>query len=105
MNTTRISSSAAAIAVTAFLSIGAAQAAMSPASPGRASNVVPVDCAVGFHIGPLGTCVIGTDNPPPGPPPGAVIEHRATDEGCQTKSVRREDAQGNSETRTATNCP
>ena len=104
MNTPRISYSAAAIAVAAFLAAGPAQAAMSPVNPAAAPNVVRVDCAVGFHLGPVGTCVIGTDNPPPRRPPGAVIERRATDEGCQTKSVRREDAAGNSETRTATNC-
>jgi hypothetical protein len=105
MNRQRITCSAAAIALAALMSAGAAQAAMSPVHRYDAPNLQNVDCAVGFHLGPVGTCVIGTDNPPPGPPPGAVIEHRATDEGCQTRSVRREDSAGNSETRTATNCP
>jgi hypothetical protein len=44
--------------------------------------------------------VIGTDNPPP-----RVVEHReGVDQGCETKSVKRTDSSGNSETRTATNC-
>jgi hypothetical protein len=44
-----------------------------------------VDCAVGFHLGPVGTCVIGTDDPAP----PAVIERRDDNVGCETKSVRR----------------
>src|SRR5450432_3070601 len=33
-----------------------------------------VGCAVGAHLGPLGACVIGTEDPPP-----VVIERRAAD--------------------------
>jgi len=99
---------AAASALAAFISVGPTQAAMSPAHYGQDANPTDLhhaDCAVGFHIGPAGACVIGTDNPPPPPPDRRVIiEHRSVDEGCQTKSVKREDAAGNSETRTKTNC-
>ena len=35
-------------------------------------------------------------------PPPVVVEHN--DGGCQTKSVNRTDAEGNSETRTKSNC-
>ncbi|HLH48793.1 MAG TPA: hypothetical protein VKV96_05590 [Roseiarcus sp.] len=79
---------------------------MYPAVNHPASNLHHIDCAVGFHIGPLGTCVIGDDSgpPPPPPPDRVIIEHRSADEGCETKSVKREDAAGNSETRTKTNC-
>jgi hypothetical protein len=52
----------------------------------------------------LGTCVIGTDEPRDAPPP-PVVEHRSVDEGgCETRSVNRTDSEGNSETRTKTNC-
>jgi hypothetical protein len=44
-----------------------------------------VDCAVGFHLGPVGTRVIGTDDPAP----PAVVERRDDHVGCETKSVRR----------------
>jgi hypothetical protein len=59
-----------------------------------------VDCAVGFHLGPVGTCVIGTDDPAP----PAVIERRDDNVGCETKSVTKQDASGNSVTKTKTNC-
>ena len=39
--------------------------------------------AVGFHLGPVGTCFIGTDDPAP----PAVIERRDDNVGCETKSV------------------
>ncbi len=58
-----------------------------------------VDCAVGFHLGPLGTCVIGTDDPGP-----AVVERHDDNVGCETKSVTKQDAAGNSMTKTKTNC-
>jgi poly(3-hydroxybutyrate) depolymerase len=92
---------AAAAAIASFMSIGASQAAMSPLVLRGAPDTHHVDCAVGFHIGPLGTCVIGVDEPRDAPP---VVEHRSVDEGCETKSVNRTDADGNSETRTKTNC-
>jgi hypothetical protein len=60
-----------------------------------------VDCAVGAHIGPLGGCIIGTDDPPPR---DVVVEPRDPNAGCQTKSVTRTDAAGNSETKTRTDC-
>jgi len=44
-----------------------------------------VDCAVGFHLGPVGTRVIGTDDPAP----PAVVERRDDHIVCETKSVRR----------------
>ena len=58
-----------------------------------------VDCAVGFHLGPVGTCVIGTDDPGP-----AVVERHDDNVGCETKSVTKQDAAGNSVTKTKTNC-
>lgn len=98
---------AAAAAIGAFMAIGSSQAAMSPTTYHGTPNVHHVDCAVGFHIGPVGTCVVGVDNPPPPPPDDrpVVVEHRDVDEGCQTKSVNRTDSQGNSETKTMSNCP
>jgi hypothetical protein len=98
---------AAAAAIAAFISTGSPQAAMSPISHYGTQNVHHVDCAVGFRIGPLGTCVVGVDNPPP-PPPGdrpVVVERRGVDDGCQTESRNRTDSEGNSETQTRTNCP
>jgi hypothetical protein len=111
----KITGCAAAAAIAALMSIGSAHAAMSPVVPfaaPQAPDIHHVDCAVGFHVGPVGTCVVGVDNPPPPPPPAVVvdpapvvIEHRSADEGgCETKSVNRTDAVGNSETRTRTNC-
>jgi hypothetical protein len=102
MTIQKLTGCAAAAAIAAFMTIGPAQASMYPAVHYGNSNVHHVDCAVGFHIGPLGTCVLGDDRPPP--PPDRVIERRSVDEGCQTKSVKREDAEGNSETRTRTDC-
>ena len=48
---------------------------------------------------PVGTCVIGTDDPAP----PAVIERRDDNVGCETKSVTKQDASGNSVTKTKTN--
>jgi len=93
-------SCAAAMSAIGVLFAGGAQAAMSPALQFRALNVQHVDCAVGFHIGPAGACIVGTDEERH----DTVIEKRATDEGCKTKSVTRSDDMGNSETRTKTNC-
>lgn len=97
---------AAAAAIGAFLSIGCSQAAMYPSFHVGGSNVHRVDCAVGFHLGPVGTCVVGVDNPPPprSDDRPVVVEHHV-DEGCQTKSINRTDSEGNSETKTKTNCP
>jgi hypothetical protein len=99
---------AAAAAIASVISIGATHAAMSPIKHyGETPPVHHVDCAVGFHIGPAGGCVIGTDDavaPPPPPDRPVVIERRATDEGCQTRSVKRENSFGDSETHTQTDC-
>jgi hypothetical protein len=59
-----------------------------------------VDCASDFHFGPVGTGVIGTGDPPP----PAVIERCDDNVGCETKSVTKQDASGNSMTKTRTNC-
>jgi hypothetical protein len=97
-------SAAAIVGAGALLaSVVAAPASMLPASHFATPNVQRVDCAVGAHIGPLGGCILGTDDHPP-----VVIERRAADvpdpNGCGTKSVTRTDADGNSETKTKTNC-
>src|SRR5271170_3808790 len=98
---------AAAAAIATCMSIGSPQVAMSPITHYETPNVHQVDCAVGLHIGPLGTCILGVDNSPPPPPedPPVVVERRGVDDGCQTKSVSRTDSEGNSETKTMTNCP
>jgi hypothetical protein len=96
----KITSCAAAAAMAAFISASSAQAAMTPATHYQAPSVQHVDCDVGFHLGPLGTCIIGTEERHD----RVIDEHRAADEGCETKSVNRTDAAGNSETHTKTNC-
>ncbi len=90
----------AAAALAVFLPIGATQAAMSPAVHYGVSNIQHVDCAVGFHLGPVGTCVLGVDNPPP----PVVVERPVDPPGCETKSVKRTNGEGDSVTRTTTNC-
>jgi hypothetical protein len=90
-----------------FASLASAHAAMLPAPHYTAPMIQHIDCAVGAHIGPLGGCIIGDDNPPPGP---VMIERRTVDAppadagGCASKSITRTDAAGNSETKTASNC-
>ena len=97
----KISIAASAAAMTLAALLGApAQAGMTPATRFEAPLVQPVDCAVGFHLGPAGACIIGT----PEPEHRVIEERRATDEGCETRSVHRTDDMGNSETRTRTNC-
>ena len=99
-----------AVVMASFLSVAPTQAAMAPAVHLGAANVQHVDCAVGFHIGPAGACILGADNDPPPPravvvdPPPAVVVQPDDRSGCETKSVNRTDAMGNSETRTKTNC-
>jgi hypothetical protein len=90
----------AALAV-AFLCAGQASAAMAPAVPSVASSLQKVDCAVGFKLGPAGACIIGTPDPVEH---DRVIERRSSDEGCETRSVKRTDTDGTSETRTTSNC-
>jgi hypothetical protein len=76
-----------------------------------------VACAVGAHIGPLGACVIGAEDPPP-----VVIERRAVDappppvdgtttrsvtqdaNGCTTKTIEHNDGMGNSASKSQSNC-
>ena len=101
-------SAAALVGAGAMLaSVAATQATMLPVSRYATPYVQHVDCAVGAHIGPLGACILGTDDKPP-----VVVEPRAGDapnpqgaDGCATKSVTKTDTEGNSETKTKTNCP
>jgi hypothetical protein len=93
-------SAAAVVAVGAmFASIVPTQATMYPVTHFATQNIHHVDCAAGFRLGPIGTCIIGTDDPRP-----AVVEHRDDNGGCETKSVTKQDSMGNSETKTKTNC-
>ena len=82
-----------------FASIAPTQATMYRITQYSMPYIQHVDCAVGFHLGPLGTCVIGTDDPGP-----AVVERHDDNVGCETKSVTKQDAAGNSVTKTKTNC-
>ena len=82
MNVPKFVICGAGAAVASLLTLGAAEAAMStPAQVGVKAPIERVDCAVGFHIGPLGTCVIGVENAAPPPaavvvdPPPAVVEN------------------------------
>ncbi len=93
-------SAAAVVAVGAtFVSIAPTQATMYPVTHYATPNIQHVDCAAGFHLGPIGTCILGNDDPHP-----AVVEHHDDNVGCETKSVTRQDSMGNSETKTKTNC-
>jgi len=100
----------AAVGLASLLSFGSAQAAMAPAVSAGNPNIQYADCAVGFHIGPAGACILGADNDPPPPPPHAVVVDpppvvvQPNDGGCVTKSVKRTDSEGNSETKTKSNC-
>ena len=105
----KIAGCGASAALASLISIGSTQAAMAPVVHPGNPNIHHVDCAVGFHIGPAGACILGSDNDPPPPPravvvdpPPAVVEHNGG--GCETKSVNRTDAVGNSKTKTKTNC-
>jgi len=93
-------------AAAALAPAASAQASMTPVPHFAASNVHNVDCAVGAHIGPLGGCILGNDHDDT-----VVIERRSADApdsrddgGCTTKTVKRTDGAGNSETRTKTDC-
>jgi hypothetical protein len=93
-------SAAAVVAIgVLFASIAPTQATMYRITQYSTPYIQHVDCAVGFHLGPLGTCVIGADDPGP-----AVIERHDDNVGCETKSVTKQDAAGNSVTKTKTNC-
>ena len=111
MNVPKFVICGAGAAVASLLTLGAAEAAMStPAQVGVKAPIERVDCAVGFHIGPLGTCVIGVENAAPPPaavvvdPPPAVVENPGPAGGCETQSVKKENAQGESVTHSRTNC-
>lgn len=107
-------STAAIIAAGALMASAAStQAAMLPSPIAAPSYIQHVDCAVGAHIGPLGACILGTDNPPTvvTTPAPVIVEQRAADvpvtpnpDGCSTKSVNKTDGMGNSVTKTQTNC-
>lgn len=100
MNMRMILGSGAAMALAAMLSASGAQGAMTPTNGYSHPVVQKVDCAVGFHIGPVGGCILGVEEERH----DTVIEKRATDEGCETKSVKRTDDMGNTETRSRTDC-
>jgi hypothetical protein len=97
-----VSSSAAAIVAAGamFASVAPTQAFMFPTVRDAAPNIQLVDCAAGFRLGPIGTCILGTDEP------RHDGDHRDGDAsgGCDTKSMTKTDAAGNSETKTRTNC-
>ena len=100
MNVHWITCSAVALTVAAFASAAPANAAMAPAFQHLNPAVQHVDCAVGFHIGPAGACVLGVEEEHH----DRVIERRATDEDCATKTVKRTNGEGDSVTRTTKNC-
>lgn len=99
MNMNWIIGSAAAVTVAAFMSAAPASAAMAPAMFHTHPAIQHVDCAVGFHIGPAGACIIGVEEEH-----DRVIERRATDDDCATKTVKRTNGEGDSVTRTTKNC-
>jgi hypothetical protein len=93
-------SAAAIISVGAiFTTVVPMQAAVLHAGVYAPTDIRHVDCAVGAHIGPVGGCILGADDPHP-----VVVEHHDDNVGCETKSVTRQDAAGNTETKTKTNC-
>lgn len=106
MNLHRITggSAAAVVGLGTFLaSVVSGQAAMRPVPHYAITPIQRVECALGAHIGRLGGCILGDDNPP------VVVERRVDApppdaSGCATKSVTRTDGAGNSETKTQTNC-
>jgi hypothetical protein len=94
-----IMGSAATAAFVALLSLTPAQAAMSPSVQFDRPSVQRVDCAVGFHIGPAGGCIIGTEEHH-----DTVIEKRGASDDCATKTVKRTNGEGDSVTKSTTNC-
>jgi len=94
-----VCSTAAIIGGGALLaSVAATEATILPASLKVTPYVQRVDCAVGAHLGPLGACILGSDDST-----RAAPDPRG-DGGCATKSVTKTDSNGASETRTETNC-
>ena len=103
MFVSKFTSCAAAATLAALLSVGPTKAAMYPALQYGSPTIQHVDCAVGMHVGPLGTCILGGEDRAEHPD-RVIIERRAVDEGCQSKTVHKEDGMGDSETKTKTNC-
>ena len=62
-----------------------------PVAPAATSYIQHVDCAAGFHVGPVGTCVIGTDEPHDRSWNGATIMLGATP-SLSPDRMRRETA-------------
>ena len=89
-------SGVATVAIASLLSFTPAQAAMTPPLHSGVASIQHVDCAVGFHIGDGGVCIIGAEEHHD----RVVAEPRP---GCETKSVTRSDDTG-SVTKTQTNC-
>jgi hypothetical protein len=87
-----------------FASVATTEAAMLPRTNFTTNYIQRADCAVGAHIGPLGTCILGAPDPDQRP----VIERRAVEapprEGCTTKTVRKENGMGDSVTKSRTDC-
>ena len=100
MNLHWITSSAAAVTVATLMSVVPAQAAMTPRIHTSAAILQHVDCAVGFHVGPAGACILGAEEEHH----DVVIEKRAVDEGCSTKTVKKTNGEGDSVTKSTTNC-
>lgn len=99
----KIAGCAAAAIVASLVPMGASQAAMRPAVYFQATNVQHVDCAVGFHIGPAGACIIGVEEPRT---ETRVIERREVErrDDCATRTVKKTNGEGDSVTKTTTKC-
>jgi hypothetical protein len=100
MNMHWITSSVAAVTIATFMSAAPAHAAMTPRMHTGTSILQHVDCAVGFHIGPAGACILGAEEEHH----DVVIEKRGADEGCSTKTVKKTNGEGDSVTKTTSNC-
>jgi hypothetical protein len=100
----KIITSSALAAMSLIMTGGATYAAMAPTIPDDPAKIVRVDCAAGVHLGPSGTCILGTDDRAPPPPPPAVVERPAVDPGCTTRTEKRTNGEGDSQTRSVTNC-
>ena len=81
MSILKIAGCGAAATLASLISIGSTQAAMAPAVNAGNLTIQHVDCAVGFHLGPAGACILGTDNDRPPPPTLAAYLPSFTGEG------------------------
>jgi hypothetical protein len=100
MTLQKLAGCSAIVAISAmFASVAPTQATMYHTTDFSTPYVQRVDCAVGFHLGPVGTCVVGADEPR-----AAVVEHRDDNAGCEKKTITKQDSDGNSMTKTKTNC-